>query len=70
MRNDEFVLDETGMQTWRHYTASFQSTYTVPGNAKLRIDSEWFQLFCEGQENYYIQNVLNQTVVDRLEEQR
>jgi hypothetical protein len=58
------------MLPWVNVTASLETRYSVPGNATLRINAEWFQVFCDGRENYYVQNVVSQDVVDRLEKDK
>ncbi|OMJ87057.1 hypothetical protein SteCoe_11298 [Stentor coeruleus] len=68
MRNDMFVLTETGFEVYND-TKSLEKTYKVQGNSQLKISSEWFHASCEGYENYYIQNVRNDTVYKRLKSQ-
>ncbi|CAG9322159.1 unnamed protein product [Blepharisma stoltei] len=67
MRNDTFVLTDTGMENWSKIASGLQKKYSVNGTSSYKINSEWFQVFCENKENYYVQNVVKDEVVKRIE---
>ncbi|CAG9331242.1 unnamed protein product [Blepharisma stoltei] len=70
MRQDMFVLTETGMERWNNRTKAMEKRYKVPGKSQnLRIKAEWFQVFCGDREDFYIQNVPKKEVIERLDKE-
>lgn len=67
MRDDMFILLETGMNIYKNRTKSLENRYKVSGKSKLYVQSEYFQVFCNGIENFYVQNVKENEVEMRLD---
>jgi hypothetical protein len=66
MRDDMFVLTETGFEVYTE-TKSLEKESKIKAGFEGKIESEWFSIDCQGYENYYIQNVAKKEVIERLE---
>lgn len=64
-----FILEENGLQKWKEITKAQEKKYKVPGNTKVNITSEYFQVFCGENENYYMQHVPKKSVQERLKKE-
>jgi len=67
MRNDTFVLLETGMEIWHNRTQALQRSFSVPGTTRLLTQAEWLEVHCGSNSDFHTQNVRNETIIDRLE---
>ena len=65
-RTDTFVLLETGMELWQNQTNSFEHRKQLPGKSRTQTQAEWMEVKCGSETNYHIQNVKNESVIDRL----
>lgn len=66
MRDDMFVLTETGMEIWNNRTKAMERSYKVPGTSKIKISSEWFAVKCGEREDFYVQNVVKPGLTEHL----
>jgi hypothetical protein len=66
MRDDQFVLLETGMELWHNRTKAMEKAYSVPGHSRLKVTAEWFSVKCGQQEDYYVQNVVQPGLREHL----
>ena len=66
MRNDTFVMLETGMELWANQTKSMEKIRSIPGHSSVKTEAEWLEVRCGSESNYHIQNVRNETLIDRL----
>ena len=62
---DEFVLEENGLSNWKNTSKSLEKRYKVPGKSIMPIYSEYFQVFCNGDENFFTQNIVNEKVKEK-----
>lgn len=64
---DAFILDENGLTNWKNTSKSLEKSYKVPGFSTHLIYSEYFQVFCNGQENFFVQNTMRENITEKLE---
>jgi len=65
-RKSWWILDECGLNSWKDRGKDQEVKYTFPGNGRTQIKSEYFQVFCGNEENYFVQNVKEQGILDKL----
>ena len=63
---DPFILDENGLTNWINSSKSLENSYKVPGLSTHTIHSEYFQVFCNGHENYFIQHTPKANITAKL----
>ena len=62
--NDEFILEELGIAEWK--AKSLEKRYDLPRVGNFNVTAKYFQVFCGGQENYYVQNLKDENIKQRL----